>query len=50
MMIYDVYLLPMGCHLAAMVGKFVQKQERDSYIQKEEQCTKQKTHKTIKQT
>ena len=49
----------MCCHLAATVGKFVQKQERDSYIQKEKPYTKQyknaqytkwKTHKTIKQT
>jgi hypothetical protein len=50
LLMINIYLLPIGCHRAAMVGKFVQKQERDSYAQKEKQHTKQKTHKTIKQT
>jgi len=29
---YDIYLLQMGLHPIAVVGKLVQKQERDSYV------------------
>jgi hypothetical protein len=56
--IYDIYLLQMGFHPVAAVGKLVQK--RDSYIQMEIQYTKQyktqntqntkPTYKTRKQT
>jgi hypothetical protein len=35
-MVYDIYLLQLGFHTAAVVGKLVQKQERDSYVQKTE--------------
>jgi hypothetical protein len=40
---YDTtrYLLQMGFHPVAVVGKLVQKQYRDSNMQKEEQYTKQ---------
>jgi hypothetical protein len=31
-MINDIYLVPMGCHLAAMVSKYVQKWERDRQL------------------
>jgi hypothetical protein len=34
---YDIYLLQLGFHPVAVVGKLVQKQETDSYIQKEKQ-------------
>ena len=37
---YDVYLLQMGFHPVAVVGKLVQKYERNSCIQKEKQYTK----------
>jgi uncharacterized protein YdeI (BOF family) len=50
----------LGVHPVAVVGKIVKKKERDSYIQKEMQCTKQhkdidtqnwkQTNKTRKQT
>jgi hypothetical protein len=38
---YDIYLLQLGFHAVAVVGKLVQKYERDSYMQKEKQHTKQ---------
>ena len=38
---YDIYLLQLGFHPVAVVGKRVQKQERDSSIHKEKQYTKQ---------
>ena len=38
-MIYDIYLLKLGFHPVAVVSKLVKK-ERDSYIQKEKQYTK----------
>ena len=31
---YAIYLLQLGFQQVAVVGRFVQKQERDSYIQK----------------
>jgi hypothetical protein len=37
---YDVYLLELGFHPVAVVGKLVHKEWRDSYIQKEKQYTK----------
>ena len=40
-MIYHIYLLKMGFHLVAVVGKLVQKQERNSYKQNEKQYAKQ---------
>jgi hypothetical protein len=36
-----MYVLQLGFHPVAVVGRLVQKQERDSYIQKEKQYTKQ---------
>jgi len=38
---YDIYLLQLGFHSVAVVGKLVQNYERDSYIQKEKQYTEQ---------
>jgi hypothetical protein len=38
---YDIYLLQLGFHPVAVVGRLVQKEERDSYLQKEEKFTKQ---------
>jgi hypothetical protein len=38
---YDIYLLPLGFHSVAVVGKLVQKQLGDSYVQKPKQYTKQ---------
>jgi hypothetical protein len=40
-MIYDIYLLHFGSQPVAAVGEFAQKQEKDSYIQKEKEYTKQ---------
>jgi hypothetical protein len=40
-MIYDIYLLQLGFSPVTVVGKLVQKYERDSYVQKEKQYTKQ---------
>ena len=54
MWIFDdgIYLVQLGFHPLAVVGRLVQKQERDSYIQKEKQYKntehtqqKTKTHK-----
>ena len=39
--IYDIYLLKLGFHPVAVIGKLIQKKEIDSYIQKEKQYTKQ---------
>jgi hypothetical protein len=49
MICYDICLLQMGFHPVAVVGKLVQKQERDSYIQTEIQYTKQYTNKEYTQ-
>ena len=38
---YDIYLLQLDFHPVAAVGKLVQKEKTDSYIQKEKQYTKQ---------
>ena len=38
---YDIYLLQLGFQPVAAVGKLVQTQERDSYIQKDKQYTTQ---------
>ena len=38
---YDIYLLQLGFHPVAVVGKLLQNWERDSYVQKEKQYTKQ---------
>jgi hypothetical protein len=39
--LYDTwYLLQLGFHSVAVVGKLVHKEWRDSYIQKEKQYTK----------
>ena len=38
---YDIYWLQLGFHQFTVVGKFVQKWERESYIQKEMQYTTQ---------
>ena len=38
---YDIYWLQLCFHPVAVVGKLVKKYERDSYIQKEKQYTKQ---------
>ena len=46
-MIYDIYLLQLVFHPVAAVGRLVQNQERDKYIPKENQYTKQ--YKTTKQ-
>ena len=40
-LIYDIYLLQLGFHPVAVVGKLVQKWDRDSYIQKQKQYRKQ---------
>jgi len=40
-MMYDIYSLQLGFCPVALVGKLVQKCERDSYVQKEKQYTKQ---------
>ena len=40
-MVNDIYLLQLGSQPLALVGRLVQKQERDSYIQREKQYTKQ---------
>jgi hypothetical protein len=40
-MMYDIYSLQLGFHLVAVVGKLVQKWEREGCIQKEKQYTKQ---------
>jgi hypothetical protein len=37
----DIYLVQLGFHPVGAVGRLVQKWERDSYIQKEKQDTKQ---------
>jgi len=36
----DIYLLQLGFHLVAAVGRLAQKWERDRYIQKEKQYKK----------
>ena len=38
---YDIYLLQLGFHPVAVVGKLAQKWDRDSYIQKQKQYRKQ---------
>jgi hypothetical protein len=40
---YDIYLLQMGFQLVAVVGKLVQKWERDSYIYKRRNNTQKYT-------
>jgi hypothetical protein len=48
-MIYDIHLLHLGFQPVAVVGKLVQKWERDSYIRKEKNtqtAQKHKIHKT----
>ena len=39
--LYDIYLLQLGYHPVTVVGRLVQKSERDSYIRNEKQYTKQ---------
>ena len=41
MIMYGIYLLQLGFHAVAVVGKFVQRKERDSCTLKEKQYTKQ---------
>ena len=40
---YDIYLVQLGFHPVAVIGKLVYKYEWDSYIQKENKYTKQYT-------
>ena len=47
-MIWYIYLPQLGFHPVAVVGKLAQKEERESYIQKEKQNTKQ--HKNTEYT
>jgi hypothetical protein len=44
-----MYLLQLGFHLVAVVGKLVLKLERDSYIQKEKQYIPNTKHRIQKQ-
>ena len=48
-MIIYIYLLQFGFHPVAAVGRLVQNEERDSYIQKEKKYTK-KVQKQCKHT
>jgi hypothetical protein len=45
---YDIHLLQLGFYPVAVVGKLVQKWDRDSYIQKQKQYRKQ--HKSTEYT
>ena len=47
---YDIYLLQLGFDPVAVVGKLVQKQERDNYLQKEKLYTKQENKQKIWKT
>ena len=50
MLWYGIYLLQLGFHPVTVAGNFVQREERDSYVQKEAQYTKQyKNPENIKQ-
>ena len=44
--IYDIYLLQLGFHLVAAVDKFVKNLEKDCYILKGKQYTKQENRQT----